>query len=108
MNNWMSNRGFIFEGMPWWAVINLVTLIYGYSQLMSLEILVGCKKLRSFQKTQINVSVLLEKEISRVHRGTPNTESPEPSCRISSETYNHAEDTLFQWGPLKHLLTGEA
>ena len=53
---------------------------------MSLEVLVGCQKLRSFQKTQVSVSVLLEKEISRVHRGTPNTESPEQSCRISSET----------------------
>ena len=31
MNNEMNNRGFIFEGMPWWLAINLVTLIHGYS-----------------------------------------------------------------------------
>ena len=32
-----------------------------------------------------------------IHRGTLNRESQEPSCRISSKTYEHAEDTLFQW-----------
>ena len=34
-----------------WNVINLVTLILGYSYLISLEIVVGYRKLRSFKET---------------------------------------------------------
>ena len=82
----MNKRGFIFEGMPRWPVINLVTLINGHSHLISLKIVVGFRKLRNFHGTQVNVSVLLEKEISRNHRGTLNTESLEPSCGISPKT----------------------
>ena len=42
-------------------MINLVTLIHGYSQVISLEIIVGYWKLRSFQETQVNLNGLLEK-----------------------------------------------
>ena len=42
-------------------MINLVTLIHGYSQVISLEIVVGYWKLRSFQETQVNLNGLLEK-----------------------------------------------
>ena len=59
------------------ACHKLVTLIHGYSYLV-----VGYKKLRSFQGTQANLSVLLEKP-DITYRGTLNTESLEPSCRIS-------------------------
>ena len=41
--------------------MSLVTLIYGYSYLILLETVVGCRKLRSFQGTLVNLSVLLEK-----------------------------------------------
>ena len=60
----MNKRGFIFGGMPGWPVINLVSLIHDYSYLILVEIVVGYRKLRSFQGTQLNLSVLLEKEIS--------------------------------------------
>ena len=56
----VNKRGFIFEGIRQWPVINLVTLILRYSYLLSLEIVVGYRKLRSFQGTQVNLSVLLE------------------------------------------------
>ena len=56
----VNKRGFIFEGIRQWPVINLVTLILRYSYLVSLEIIVGYRKLRSFQGTQVNLSVLLE------------------------------------------------
>ena len=36
-------------------------------------------------------------KIQNVKEVTLNRESQEPSCRISSKTYEHAEDTLFQW-----------
>ena len=42
-------------------MINLVTLIHGYSQVISLEIVVGYWKLRSFQETQVNLNGLLQK-----------------------------------------------
>ena len=57
----MNKRGFIFEGIWRWAVINLVTLIHRYSWFISLEIVVDFRKLRHFQQTQVNLSVLLEK-----------------------------------------------
>ena len=44
-----------------WPVRNLVTLIHGYSYLISLEIVVSYRKLRSFQRAQVNLSMLLEK-----------------------------------------------
>ena len=51
----LGERGFIFEGIQRWPVINLVTLIHGYSYLISLKLL------RSFQRTQVSLSMLLEK-----------------------------------------------
>ena len=36
----MNKRDFIFEGIRWWPVIKLVTLINVYSYLISLEIAV--------------------------------------------------------------------
>ena len=50
------------------------------SYLISVEIVVGYSKLRSFQGNQVNLSLLLEKLESRIHRGTLNTDSLEPSC----------------------------
>ena len=57
----LNKRGFIFGGIQRWPVTNVVTLIHRYSYLSSLEIVVGFRKLRSFQGTQVNLSVLLEK-----------------------------------------------
>ena len=42
-------------------LINLVNLIHGYSYFISLEIVVGYKKLRSLQGTKVNLIVLMEK-----------------------------------------------
>ena len=56
----VDKRGFIFEGSLW-PVINLVTLIHGYLFLILLEIVIGYLKLRSFQQTQVDLSVLQEK-----------------------------------------------
>ena len=61
LNNEMKKQGFIFEIMQQWLIINLVNFIHGYSCLISLEIVLGYNKLRSFQGTQVNLSVLLEK-----------------------------------------------
>ena len=47
----VKKRGFIFEGTRRLAVINLVTLIHKYSYLVSLEIVVGYRKLRSLKGT---------------------------------------------------------
>ena len=57
----VNKRGSIFEGIWRWPVINFLTLIHGYSYLISLETVVIYWKLRSFQETQVNLSVLLEK-----------------------------------------------
>ena len=61
----VNKRGFIFEDVRWWSVADLATLIHSDSHFSSylvlLEIAVGYRKLRSFQGTQVNVSVLLEK-----------------------------------------------
>ena len=46
-NHEMNNQGFIFEGIWWWPVKNLASLIHGYSCLIPLEIALGYKKLRS-------------------------------------------------------------
>ena len=43
----MKKRGFIFEGIWRWPLLNLATLIHGYSYLISLKIVVGYSKLRS-------------------------------------------------------------
>ena len=81
----MNNHDFIFEAIRRWPVINLVTVIHGDSYLALLEFVVVFKKLRSFQGTQVNLSVLLEKP-GITYGGTLNTESLEPSCRISPKT----------------------
>ena len=75
-----------------------MTLIHGYSYLVSLEIIVGFKKLRIFQRTKVNLSVLLEKP-DITYGGTRSMESLEPSCGISPKTSDHPENTLFRWGP---------
>ena len=51
----------IFEGIWRWPVINLFTLISGCSYLTSFEIVIRYRKVRSFQGTQVNLCVLLEK-----------------------------------------------
>ena len=48
-------------------VINLITLINGYSYLISLEIVVGYTKLRVFQGTPVNLNVL-KKKISELNK----------------------------------------
>ena len=50
--------------------------------MVSLEIVVVYKKVRSFQGTKVNLSVLLEKPDIKYH-GTLDKESLGPSCRIS-------------------------
>ena len=50
--------------------------------MVSLEIVVGYKKVRSFQGTKVNLSVLLEKP-DITYRGALNREFLELSCRIS-------------------------
>ena len=52
---------FYFRRYWWWSAINLVTLIHSYSHLVLLEIVVGYRKLRSFQGIQVNLIVLVEK-----------------------------------------------
>ena len=43
-----------------------------------------------------------------IHRGTLNTESLDSSCRINPKTWDHAENTLFQWGsPNFLIITGD-
>ena len=44
----LNKRGFIFESIRWWPVINLATLIHGYLYLISFEIVGGYRKLKSF------------------------------------------------------------
>ena len=57
----MNKRGFIFEGIWRWPVINLVNLIRWYLYLISLEIVVGYRKVRSFQGAKVILKVSLEK-----------------------------------------------
>ena len=57
----MKNGGFNCEGIQRWLVINLVTLIHGYSYLVSLEIITGYKKLTGFPGTHFNLSMSQEK-----------------------------------------------
>ena len=66
--------------------MNFVTLIHGYSHLMSLEIIARHWKLRRFQENQINLNGFLKKQTSGIYRGTFKTESHEPSCGIIPKT----------------------
>ena len=93
----VNNRGFISECIQWWPVIISVTLIHGYSHLVSLENVVGYKKLRHFQGTQFNPIVLLEKK-NITYRGALNTESLHPSCIISSRTRTMLKILYFSGG----------
>ena len=56
-----KTRGFIFQCIWWWPVINLFTLIHGYSHLISREFVVSFTELRSFPGIQVNLYGLLEK-----------------------------------------------
>ena len=56
----VNKRDFIFEVIWWWPVINLVTLIHGYSNLISLGTAVGYKKVRS-SRNPIQFKCVLEK-----------------------------------------------
>ena len=51
----------VFQGIHRWPIINLVTLIYGYSYLILVEIVLGYWKLRRFQETEFNLDWWLEK-----------------------------------------------
>ena len=70
------------------------------SRVVTLDFNWNCCKLQKTKKFSRNLSQLkcVTRQI-RYHRGTLNTESLEPSCRISPKTYYHAESTLFRWGP---------
>ena len=57
----VNTRDFIFQGIRWWPVINVVTLIYAYSRLISVEIVARYWKLRSFQEIQVKLNGLQEK-----------------------------------------------
>ena len=50
----MNAGVFVFQGIWRWPGITLVTLIHGYSSLISLEIVVGYWNLKCFQETQVN------------------------------------------------------
>ena len=60
MKHEVNKRGFISESIWRWLVINLVILIHRYSYLISFEIVVGYRKLRSFQGPRIKIYVLQE------------------------------------------------
>ena len=99
---WLSEtwkRGFIFEGIRRWCFTNVATSIHGYSYLISLDIVVGYRKLRSFQGTQVNLvketRETIETSETRYHVSIGDTESLGSSCRISPKTSNHAENTLI-------------
>ena len=57
----VNTRDFIFQGIRWWSVINLLTLIHRNSHSTSFGIVVGYQKIRSFQETQANLNGLFEK-----------------------------------------------
>ena len=57
----VKTRDFILQGIQWWPIINLVTLIHVYLHLISLEIVVDYLELRSFQETQVNLNGLQKK-----------------------------------------------
>ena len=47
-------------------------------------------------------------QISRIHHRTLKIGSHEPSFGIIPKTYDHAENTLFQWGsPVFPKVTGD-
>ena len=79
------------------ACHKLSHLIHGYSYLVPLEILEGYKKLRRFPGTKVNLNVLLGKP-DITYRGTLNTESLEPSCRISPEPRTMLKILYFSGG----------
>ena len=91
----VNKRGFflkVFSGGLYLAIfgvfggglISLVTLIYRYSYLILLGIVVGYGNLRSFQRSQVNLSVTGETRyhVSIVEVLRRNLSS----CRISSKT----------------------
>ena len=63
--------------------MNLVTLIQRYSYLISLEIVVGYRIVRSSRNPGQFNCVLKKNKISRIHCVILNMELLEPSCRIS-------------------------
>ena len=99
MKHEVNKRGFIFEGIRRWCVTNVATSIHGYSYLISLDIVVGYRKLRSFQGTQVNLVRETREAIetceTRYHVSIGDTKSLESSCRIIPKTSNHAENTLI-------------
>ena len=82
----MNKPGFNFEVIRQWPVINLVNLIQGYLYLISLETVIGYRKRRGFQGTQVNLGVLLEKPVITYPSRNSYTESIGPSCRFSPKT----------------------
>ena len=69
-----------------WPVINLITLVNGYSFLISLEIDVSYRKLR-LSRNPDQFKCVLEKTRYHVSIGEPlNMECLEPSCKISPNT----------------------
>ena len=64
----------------------LSNLIQGYLYLISLETVIGYRKRRGFQGTQVNLGVLLEKTVITYPSRNSYTESIGPSCRFSPKT----------------------
>ena len=102
----VNNRGFIFEGIRRWHVINFVTLIRGYSYLVLLEIVGNYKTVRSLQETQVNLSVLLDKP-DITYSGIFNTESLEPSFRISPRPRTMLKIFYFNSISVSSNITGD-
>ena len=97
IETWSKQSRFYFLRYSAVACHKLSHLIHGYSYLVPLEILEGYKKLRRFPGTKVNLSVLLGKP-DITYRGTLNTESLEPSCRISPEPRTMLKILYFSGG----------
>ena len=116
---------FLFPSIWRRPVIHLVSLLHGHSYLISLENVVGFRKLRSFQKTQVNLNGFLEKPdirmaeflqrnlVSRVAElfGRPRTMLEMLYFSLYHNFFHKSTGIkfLYNWGrELFHLLAGEA
>ena len=60
----MNKRGFVFEGIRWRPVINVFTLIYRYSYLISFETVVGYRKVGILRNPGLFKCVLEKPDIT--------------------------------------------
>ena len=66
----VNKQGFIFKGIRWWPVINLVTLIHGYSYLISHELVASYRKVRSSRNPGQFKCVLEKPDITHPSRNS--------------------------------------